>query len=176
MRKILLTTTALFSLSIGMALANVTAEQVVQDLQTQGYTSIEVYVGPTQIKAEGYQAGSRIEVIRDIVTGVVLKQEIEALSPDDLDDDNTPGIEIEDVPFDFLDSEGNSIKPDDDDDIEDDLDEVEDEIDDVDDDIDEDGDDDTAEGDDDHGGDDGEGEGGGKGEGGGEGGGDGGDD
>ena len=140
MRKMILTTTALVSLTIGAAHANVLADTVVQDLQNLGYTNIEVYVGPTQIKAEGYQPGLKIEVIRDLTTGAVLKQEIETLSPEDLDDDYTAGIEIEDVPFDFLDSDANDIVPDDEDDVSD-IDE--------DDSTDDDDDDDTPSGNDD---------------------------
>lgn len=112
MRKLILTTTALVSLSVGFASANALAEKAVQDLQALGYTSIEVEVGPTQLRVEAYQPGTKIEIVQDLATGAVLKQETETLDPTEPDDDYTPGVEIEDVAQDFLDSEGRIISDD----------------------------------------------------------------
>lgn len=111
MRRMILTTTALVSLSVGLASAEVVADGIVQSLQTQGYTAIEVLIGPTQLKVEAYQPGTKIEAIHDLATGAVLKMETVALEADD-DQDFAPKLEIEDVKQDFLDSNGRPISDD----------------------------------------------------------------
>jgi len=112
MRKLILTTTALVSLTIASAHADTLADKVVQDLTARGYTSIEVSVGPTQLMVEGYQPTAKIEMIHDLVTGAVLKEETETLDPAEINDDYTPGVEIEDVAQDFLDADGKAITDD----------------------------------------------------------------
>lgn len=112
MRKLILTTTALVSLSVTFASANARVDQAVQNLQARGYTSIEVQVGPTQLKVEGYQPGAKIEIVQDLATGAVLQQDIKTIDPTEIDDDYTPGVEIEDVEHDFLDNDGRVISDD----------------------------------------------------------------
>ena len=53
----------------------VTPESVVSDLKAQGYSVVEVTVGPTQIKAEAVRDGMKREVIIDRATGSILKSE-----------------------------------------------------------------------------------------------------
>ena len=47
----------------GPALA-ITTDEVISDLQAQGYTSIEVKVGPSQIKAEASNGTDKLEIVR----------------------------------------------------------------------------------------------------------------
>ena len=56
-------------LSGSMAMAAVTTEQLVADLQAEGYTWIEVKRGPTQIKIEAVRGTSKTETIIDAETG-----------------------------------------------------------------------------------------------------------
>ena len=147
MRKILLSTTAIVAISVGAAQAQSIAERVITQLQAEGYESIEVTNGPTQIKVEAVRNGRKLEVIYDAATGAILEQEVE---PVDEDDDFAPGVSIEDDDRDFLD--GDDEDDDDDDDDEDDDDE--DDNDDEDDDSDDDDDDDDDDSDDDDGDDD----------------------
>ena len=64
-------------LSGSMAMAAVTTEQLVADLQAEGYTWIEVKRGPTQIKIEAVRGTSKTETIIDAETGAILRSETE---------------------------------------------------------------------------------------------------
>ncbi|HPE26646.1 PepSY domain-containing protein, partial [Albidovulum sp.] len=81
----------------GPALA-LTSDEVISELQAQGYTSIEVKVGPTQIKAEASNGTDRLEVVYDKETGDVLKSEVYAGQGLDV----SPGIEVERGSRDFV--------------------------------------------------------------------------
>ncbi|MCP5324485.1 MAG: PepSY domain-containing protein [Rhodobacteraceae bacterium] len=96
----------------GPALA-LTSDEVISELQAQGYTSIEVKVGPTQIKAEASNGTDRLEVVYDKETGNVLKSEVYAGQGLDV----SPGIEVERGSRDFV---GGGSDDDDDDDGDDD--------------------------------------------------------
>lgn len=142
MRKILLSTTAMVVLSVGAAQAQSLAERVITRLQAEGYESIEVTNGLTQIKVEAIRNGRKLEVIYDAVTGAILEQEVEPVNEDD---DYAPGVGIENDARDFLDDDD-----DEDDDDEDDGDEDEGDDDNGDDDNgDDDSDDDNGDNDDD---------------------------
>ncbi|RMF83215.1 MAG: PepSY domain-containing protein [Planctomycetota bacterium] len=99
MRKTLLATSAVLALSVGAAFAAVDTDAIVADLQANGYTSIEIKVGATQVKAEASDGVNKIEVIYDATTGEILSQET---SPAD-DSDNSVGVEISSEDGDFLD-------------------------------------------------------------------------
>lgn len=73
--KTLLITTAALTFTAGMALADITASQLVTAYQAQGYTAIEVTTGPSQIKVEAVLDRTKVEAIYDIATGTILKQE-----------------------------------------------------------------------------------------------------
>ena len=130
MKKFLMMTTAALALSASMASAQVTADEIVTDLQDADYTKIEVKVGPTQIKIEAIRGDEKYEAIIDRETGDVLKAETEAV---EAGDDTTPGVEIENEAEDF-DEEDDEDEVDDEDDDEDDDDDDEDDDDDDDDD------------------------------------------
>jgi hypothetical protein len=130
---------AALSLPTGAALA-LTSQEVIDDLSAQGYTRIEVKVGPTQIKVEAIRGTEELEQVFDSATGNVLKSEVDRV---DADDNVTPGVTVRNRNRDFVGARG-----DDDDDRDDDRD---------DDDDDRDGDDDDHghdddDHDDDHGG------------------------
>lgn len=76
-------------LTIGLVLAAqgalaLTATEVASDLQGQGYTRVEIRVGPTQIKAEAVRGTEKVEIIYDAATGAVLKSESEPASSRDM--------------------------------------------------------------------------------------------
>ena len=129
-----------------MAFAALTTDTVVTDLTALGYTRIEIKTGPTQMKVEAIRGTEKLEVIYDIDSGDILKQEIESV---DAGDDIAPGVEISTDDEDFVD--GDDDDQDEDEDEDEDKDAVKDGDDDGDDDSgDEDDDsDDEDEGDDD---------------------------
>jgi hypothetical protein len=91
MKRILLAGAAALALSASAGLAQSVADQIVAGLQAQGYTRIEVTEGPTQIKVEAIQGGTKLEYVYDRRTGAILKQEVEAVGPDD---DTSPGVQV----------------------------------------------------------------------------------
>jgi hypothetical protein len=109
-------------LSGSMAFAAVTAEGIAADLQAQGYTAIEIKRGPTQMKVEAVNGTRKVEVIYDIASGTILKQE--AGLPEAGDDIRT-GVRIRDRARDFVrvrtvsSSDDNASGNDDDDDDDD---------------------------------------------------------
>jgi hypothetical protein len=127
----LLTYTAVAALSVNVALAAVDPQALGRAYLAEGYTYVEVKVGPTQTKLEGVKGDRKVEVIYDNASGAVIKQEFE-----DADDDyrGRTGIEIEDSRRDFVrddrddderddhdeDDEGNDRDDDEDDDEDDD--------------------------------------------------------
>ncbi|MGV8987529.1 MAG: hypothetical protein ACOH2H_14750 [Cypionkella sp.] len=96
MKKLLLS--AAMILSADMALASITAEQLVAAYQAKGYTNIEATAGPTQIKVEASRANSRLEAVYDIATGAVLQQERSGAVPGS----DTLGAKVKTVKADFV--------------------------------------------------------------------------
>jgi hypothetical protein len=127
--KRLLLTTAAFAFAATMATAAINTDDLVADFQAEGYTRVEVKVGLSQIKVEAIKGEVKREVIYDIESGAILKDETETV---EADDDTAPGVEIKNVDKDFVD--GDDEQDDDDDDDDDDGDDGEDEDDDNDDD------------------------------------------
>ena len=66
---------AAFTFSASMAMAAITANDLVSAYQAKGYTRIEVVTGLTQIKVEAVRGTSKVEAIYDSATGTVLLQE-----------------------------------------------------------------------------------------------------
>jgi hypothetical protein len=118
---VLLSTTAL-------AQGNPFSAQVIENLQELGYEYIEVKSGPTQLKVEAVRGSDKLEVIYDLATGQILKQETEDAGDDYV---GRTGVEFEDEDRDFLDSDDSD--DDDDDEDEDEDDDDDDEVDDDDD-------------------------------------------
>lgn len=87
-----------FTLLAGNAFA-LSAQDVINNLSQQGYTHIEVRVGPTQIKAEGVRGSQKVEIIFDSATGTVLKTETASVESDD---DIAPGVSVRERSRDFV--------------------------------------------------------------------------
>ncbi len=137
------------------ALAAWDVDAVTQQFVADGYTRVEVKIGPTQAKIEAIKDGIKVEVIYDLATGNVLKRETEAV---DSDDNTTPGVFVRNRSGDFvgpsddsdddlddddggLDDDSNSGSGDSDDNSDDDSDDDSDDSDDDSDDSDDDSDD-----------------------------------
>lgn len=118
MRKLILTTTAIFTLGAGAALAALTAESVVSSLQAQGFENMEIKVGLTTIKAEASKGADKYEITYDIETGAIVKQEFYPGEGAEVD----PGVEIKTGEDDDDHGKGSGHDDDEDDDDDDDED------------------------------------------------------
>ena len=114
-------------------------DQLIRDLQDQGFTRIEVENGVSQTKVEAIRGTEKVETVFDRATGDVISQEVETVRDGE---DTSPGVEIENRSRDFVDAEGSddddddlSGGRDDDDDDDDDLSSGRDDDDDDDDDL-----------------------------------------
>ena len=85
-------------LTAGGALA-LTAQEVIDSLSAQGFTRIEVRVGPSQIKAEGIRGTEKVEIIYDAASGAMLKSESE---PVGVSDNTAPGVTIREQARNFV--------------------------------------------------------------------------
>ena len=110
MKKTLLSTTAALVLGAGIAFAQTSSDQIIADLQAQGFTRVEITNGPTQIKVEAIRGTEKLEVIYDAATGTIIKQEMETVGAGD---DTTPGVEIDSESEDFLDDDDDDDQDDD---------------------------------------------------------------
>ena len=95
MKRFLMMTAAMFVATA--ATAAITPESVVDTFKADGYGSIEVKVGVSQIKAEAIKDGVKVEVVYDKETGAILKQESEAAAGA-----ATGGVEIKFEDRDFV--------------------------------------------------------------------------
>lgn len=88
---------------LSMASAGALTDQVVADLQSQGFDRIEVDEGPTQVKFEAIRStdGVKVEVVYDSATGTIIKQEQDTVTPGT---NVTPGVFIESDDNDFVDA------------------------------------------------------------------------
>ena len=91
MKLKLLSTTAAIAIAASAAFAQSSTDQIVSQLQGQGFTRIEIKQGPTQIKVEAVRGDTKVEYIYDSSTGDLIKSEVERVGSDD---DISPGIEI----------------------------------------------------------------------------------
>jgi hypothetical protein len=98
MKRLFTATTALVLLA-GAAQAAITARSVADALIADGYTRVEVKVGPTQMKVEAIRGTEKVETVYNIETGAVIKSETEAV---DNDDNTRPGVSIRDRGRDFV--------------------------------------------------------------------------
>lgn len=144
---------AAFAFSGSMAFAALSTQDVIDGLSAQGYTRVEVKVGPTQTKVEAIRGTEKLEVVYDNASGTTLKSEVEAVRPGE---DTAPGVSIRNRDRDFVRVRDNNDDDSTDDNSDDDG--VDGDDDGNDDDNDDDGDDDhDDDGDDDHGDDSGHG-------------------
>jgi hypothetical protein len=137
MRKLLLTSTAIFALGATAAFAELTSDQIVALFP--GAQKIEIKRGETTTKVEVIVGTQKIEVIFDNLTDAELKREVTEIVLVDTNGDGV--IDANDVVGD--DDDENDDDEDDSDDEEDDSDDSEDDSDDEEDDSDDEGDDDS---------------------------------
>lgn len=88
---------------------SLSTNQIVSDLQAQGFTRIEIKNGLTQTKVEAIRGSEKVETVFDRATGDVIEREVERV---DSDDDTRPGVEVQTRDRDFADGD----RSDDDDD------------------------------------------------------------
>lgn len=121
MKRLLMTTAAAIFAGT-MAFGAITSDSVISDFQSQGFTRVEVKVGPTQMKVEAIRGTEKVEVIYDIASGAVLKREVGTVGPLE---NTTPGVQVRDRGRDFLrggDDNGDDDNGEDDDSDDDDSD------------------------------------------------------
>ncbi|MCU0906565.1 MAG: PepSY domain-containing protein [Rhodobacteraceae bacterium] len=111
MRLSLIRTSAIAVLlsTSAMAQGSAFATQVVQNLQGLGYTYIEVDTGPTQMKVEAVRGTDKLEVVYDLASGAILREERERATGEYL---GRTGVEFDRDDRDFV---GNGRDDDDDD-------------------------------------------------------------
>jgi phosphopantothenoylcysteine synthetase/decarboxylase len=109
--------TAVTALSASMAFAAINPETLAQSYRAEGYTYVEVTVGPTQTKLEAVKGDRKVEVVYDNATNAIIKQEFE-----DADDDyvGRTGVEFDTSTRDFEDGQDDDENDDSDDDETDD--------------------------------------------------------
>jgi hypothetical protein len=98
MKRFLMTTAAAVFAGT-MAFGAITSDSVITDFQSQGFTRVEVKVGPTQMKVEAIRGTEKVEVIYDIATGTVLKREVGTVGALE---NTAPGVQVRDRGRDFL--------------------------------------------------------------------------
>lgn len=86
-------------------------DAITQKFQADGFTRIEVKIGPTQAKVEAIKDGTKVEVIYDLATGDVLKRESEVISADD---SSATGVFVRNTVRDFIGTSSSGRSGDDD--------------------------------------------------------------
>jgi len=142
---------AVFTMIGTVASADAFSDKIIANLQDLGYEYIEIRNGPTQVKVEAIRGDSKLEVIYDRESGVIIEREVDDADPEDT---GKSGVSVRDANSDFSDddeyeSEDEYESDDDSDHDEDDDDEDDDNDEDEDDDDGDDGDDDDNDDDDD---------------------------
>lgn len=99
MKQKLLPFTLFLLLSGGGASAEVNVNALAADLQSQGFTRIEMRETPNQLKVEAIRGTEKVETIYDKSTGAVLKSETERVGAFE---DNTPGVTLRQRNRDFV--------------------------------------------------------------------------
>jgi len=117
MKHLLLTSSAIAMILTAPAMAQSLSDRLVADYQAQGYSYIEIYQGPTQIKVEATKGNQTLEVIYDAASGAILYRDVD---PADADEMNRQGVEFNRESRDFSDDEDDDSRDDDDDSDDDD--------------------------------------------------------
>jgi hypothetical protein len=85
-----MTTTAI-ALTASIAAAQSVSDQLISQLQDQGFTRIEIKQGPSQVKVEAIRGNTEVEFVYDSTTGALLSRDVGTVDPGD---DTRPGVEI----------------------------------------------------------------------------------
>jgi phosphopantothenoylcysteine synthetase/decarboxylase len=104
--------TAAAALSANMAFAAINPQTLADSYIAEGYTYVEVKVGPTQTKLEAVKGDRMVEVVYDNATGDVINSEFQAADDDYV---GRTGVEIDTSDKDFSDDDGSDDESVDDD-------------------------------------------------------------
>lgn len=85
------------------AIAEVSTQSIIDDLNAKGFNRIEIERGLSQVKVEASNGSQELEVIYDRATGEILKQETERLRAGE--DNKRAGVVVRDRARDFLDDD-----------------------------------------------------------------------
>jgi hypothetical protein len=92
-------------------------DAIVKNFQDMGYEFVEIERGQTQLKAEGVRGNRELEVVYDLATGRIIRQETGRADDDYI---GRSGVEIDTRNRDFVGPGGNDLDDDFDDDNDDD--------------------------------------------------------
>ena len=90
---------AAFAIFSGAAHADAFTDQIVSDLQAQGYDYIEVKDSPNFVEVEAIRGTEKLEVVYDRSTGEIIEQEEETA---DRDEQGQSGVDVKSVPDDDI--------------------------------------------------------------------------
>ena len=102
LRTKLLSFTAAIALSAGMAFAAIDGNALADKYLEEGYTYVEVKVGPTQTKVEAIKGDTKLEVVYDNESGAIIDSETDGVEADDA---AKVGKEVKNVSKDFEDGD-----------------------------------------------------------------------
>lgn len=115
--------TALVAMGVATsAQAQSIADQVISQLEADGFTFFEVKNSPNQVKIEAVRGSQEVEYIYDLASGALLKQETGTA---DAEDRNRRGIQTDSEDDDFIGDNRPSDREDDDDERDDERDDDE---------------------------------------------------
>lgn len=81
--KAMLISMAAIAASAQIAAADVSLQGISDNLKANGFTGVDITVGPSQVRAEGYSpSGTKIDVVYDRATGKIEQQEVSHDRPD----------------------------------------------------------------------------------------------
>lgn len=84
LNRLLMMTAAASVMVAHMAVAQSSIDSLIAAYEADGFSSIEVQIGLTQVKIEGVKDGTKIEVVYDKETGALLSQETQPATESDL--------------------------------------------------------------------------------------------
>ena len=87
----LIMTAGAMAMAATTAFSAIDTDALVQQLQDQGFTRIEVKIGMNRVKVEAISGDQKVEVVYDSATGAILKHETSQV---EVGGDDTPGVEI----------------------------------------------------------------------------------
>lgn len=105
MKRLLLTTAAAAIILTGPAMAQSLVDRLVAEYKALGYSFVQIYEGPTQIKVEATKGNQTLEVVYAAATGGILYTD---LDPADLDEMLRTGVEFNRESRDFVRVQGSS--------------------------------------------------------------------
>jgi hypothetical protein len=105
MKRLLLTTSAAAMILTGPVMAQSLVDRLVAEYKALGYSFVEIYEGPSQIKVEATQGNQTLEVVYAAATGDILYTDLDLA---DLDEMLRTGVEFNRESRDFVRVRGSS--------------------------------------------------------------------